>query len=47
MRWVVEPGSIRLFAGTSSADLPLSAPFEITGETVEVERAFFTTAAVE
>ncbi|MBP7962819.1 MAG: glycoside hydrolase family 3 C-terminal domain-containing protein [Caldilineaceae bacterium] len=47
MRWVVEPGTIKLFAGTSAADLPLAASFEITGATQEVERAFFTLATVE
>ena len=36
MRWVVEPGQVRVMVGTSSADLPLTASFEITGDTVEL-----------
>ena len=46
MRWVVEPGAIRLFVGASSTDLPLTASFEIVGETEEVERAFASIATV-
>jgi len=38
-RRVIEPGLIRLFVGTSSCDLPLTASLELTGPTVElVER---------
>ena len=35
-RRVVEPGSIRLFAGSSSADLPLTSVVELTGPTIEL-----------
>ncbi len=38
MRWVVEPGQVRVMAGTSSVDLPLAAGFEITGDVAEVGR---------
>jgi beta-glucosidase len=38
-RRVVEPGFIRVFVGSSSADLPLNAQFELVGPTVHlVER---------
>ena len=38
-RRVVEPGFIRVFVGSSSADLPLTAQFELVGPTVHlVER---------
>ena len=37
-RRIVEPGRITLFAGTSSADLPLSASLELTGAVVELAR---------
>jgi len=38
-RRVVEPGVIRVFVGSSSADLPLTAQFELVGPTVHlVER---------
>ena len=36
MRWVVEPGQVRVMVGTSSADLPLTAAFEITGDVAEI-----------
>jgi beta-glucosidase len=35
-RRVIEPGTIRLFAGHSSKDLPVSAELELTGPTVEL-----------
>ncbi len=38
MRWVVEPGQVRVMAGTSSVDLPLAVGFEITGDVAEVGR---------
>ena len=38
MRWVVEPGQVRVMAGTSSVDLPLGVGFEITGDVAEVGR---------
>ena len=34
-RRIIEPGRISLFVGTSSADLPLRATFELVGPTVE------------
>jgi beta-glucosidase len=38
-RRVVEPGVIRVFVGSSSADLPLGGQFELVGRTVHlVER---------
>ena len=35
-RRVVEPGFIRVFVGSSSADLPLTAQFELVGPTVHL-----------
>jgi beta-glucosidase-like glycosyl hydrolase len=44
-RRVVEPGTIRLFVGRSSADLPLTAEVALVGETLElVERHHYLTA---
>ena len=43
-RRIVEPGAVTLSAGTSSADLPLSATLELTGPTVPLpERTRFLT----
>jgi beta-glucosidase len=43
-RRVVEPGTIRVFVGSSSADLPLSAQVELVGPTVHlVERRRYLT----
>jgi len=42
MRWVIEPGSVQLMVGSSSANLPHSAVIEIIGETQEVDRGFAT-----
>ena len=48
MRFVLEPGTIKLMIGTSSTDLPLQATVEITGETVEVgEKLFFTQVSMQ
>lgn len=48
MRFVLEPGTIKLMVGTSSANLPLQSSVEITGETVEVgEKVFFTQVSVQ
>jgi beta-glucosidase len=38
MRYVLEPGKIKLMIGTSSADSPLVTEIEITGDVVEIER---------
>ncbi len=47
-RRVVEPGLVRVFAGRSSADLPLSAELTLTGPTVElVERTRYLTEATD
>jgi beta-xylosidase len=47
-RRVVEPGLVRIFAGRSSADLPLSAELTLTGPTVElVERTRYLTEATD
>jgi beta-glucosidase len=48
-RRVVEPGLIRLFVGSSSADLPLSAELELVGPTVELveRRRYFTEVALD
>jgi beta-xylosidase len=46
-RRIVEPGTITLFAGTSSADLPCTATIELTGPVVEVpERRRFVTPSM-
>ena len=43
MRFVLEPGTIKLMVGTSSDDLPLMAEVEVVGETaVLTEKSFFT-----
>jgi beta-glucosidase len=47
-RRVIEAGRITLFAGTSSADLTLSAPLELTGPTIELkERTRYLTETSE
>ena len=47
-RRVVEPGLVRIFAGRSSADLPLSAELTLTGPTVElVDRTRYLTEATD
>lgn len=47
-RRVIEPGRIRLFAGTSSQDLPLEATLVLEGPTVElVERRRYLTPTTE
>jgi beta-glucosidase len=48
-RRIVEPGTVRLAVGTSSAALPLSAPLELVGGVVEVpvRRRFVTPSSVE
>jgi beta-glucosidase len=43
MRFVLEPGTVKLMLGTSSNDLPLVAEIEVVGETaVLTEKTFFT-----
>ena len=47
-RRVVEPGMVRVFAGRSSADLPLSAELTLAGPTVElVDRTRYLTEATD
>ncbi|HEX7951229.1 MAG TPA: glycoside hydrolase family 3 N-terminal domain-containing protein [Candidatus Limnocylindrales bacterium] len=48
-RRVVEPGVIKLFVGSSSVDLPLSAQVELVGQTVELRqrRRYLTETVVE
>jgi beta-glucosidase len=48
MKYVVEPGAIEIMVGTSSDDLPLTATFQITGATADIEREkkFFSEVAV-
>jgi beta-glucosidase len=48
-RRVVEPGTITLRAGTSSVDLPLSAPVELVGDVVELRarHRFVTPSSVD
>jgi beta-glucosidase len=48
-RRIVEPGVVRLFAGTSSADLPLSALLRLVGPVVDlpVRRRFVTPSTIE
>ncbi len=47
-RRVVEPGLVRIYAGRSSADLPLSAELTLTGPTVElVDRTRYLTEATD
>jgi beta-glucosidase len=47
-RRVIEPGSVRLMAGTSSASLPLDATLQLTGDTVHLpsRRRFLTQTTV-
>lgn len=48
MKYVVEPGAIEIMVGASSDDLPLTATFQITGPTADIEREkkFFSVVAV-
>ena len=36
MRFVVEPGTLRVMVGTSAHDLPLAGQVELTGDAVDV-----------
>jgi beta-glucosidase len=47
-RRVIEPGRVRLFAGTSSQDLPLEAAIELEGPTIELlQRCRYLTITTE
>ncbi len=48
-RRIIEPGRVRLFVGSSSADLPLSADLDLVGPVVQlpVRRHFLTPVTVE
>lgn len=47
MRYVVEPGTFQLMVGTSSANLPLTASINLTGEVFEVtDKVFFSDVSV-
>ncbi|WP_420641724.1 glycoside hydrolase family 3 N-terminal domain-containing protein [Candidatus Leptofilum sp.] len=47
MRFVLEPGTVRLMLGTSSDDLPLVAEIEVVGETaVLTQKTFFTQVTI-
>lgn len=47
MRYVLEPGTIKLMVGTSSADLPLGAEIEVVGETAVLpQKTFFTQVTI-
>ncbi|MBN7818593.1 glycoside hydrolase family 3 N-terminal domain-containing protein [Bowmanella yangjiangensis] len=49
MRWVVEPGEIRLMIGSSSADIRLQQAFSIGGEITDVRanKAYLSKASVD
>ncbi|MBN1311591.1 MAG: glycoside hydrolase family 3 C-terminal domain-containing protein [Anaerolineae bacterium] len=48
MKFVVEPGTIRIMVGTSSEDLPLAANIEIVGNTAEIcDKIFFSASTVQ
>ena len=49
MRWVVEPGEIRLMIGSSSADIRLQHAFSIGGEITDVRanKAYLSKASVD
>jgi beta-glucosidase len=44
MNFVVEPGSVEVMIGASSADIRLNGAFEITGQTIEIgmDKVYFT-----
>lgn len=46
MKYVIEPGTIRVMVGSSSGDIHLTDSFEITGETTPVQQVFHTEVEV-
>jgi beta-glucosidase len=48
MQYVVEPGKIEIFIGSSSEDIRLSGHFEITGGVTHItKKIFFSRCKVE
>jgi beta-glucosidase len=47
MQLVVEPGTVDVMVGSSSADIHQTGTFEIVGATTSVDRVFTTTATVK
>jgi beta-glucosidase len=49
MKYVVEPGIIKVMVGSSSEDIRLTGEFEITGEATEIEsgKKYFTLIRVK
>ncbi|MFZ3085078.1 MAG: fibronectin type III-like domain-contianing protein, partial [Candidatus Hydromicrobium sp.] len=49
MKYVVEPGTIKVMAGSSSEDIRLTGEFEITGEVTEISdvKKYFTSIRVK
>ncbi|MBN1427825.1 MAG: glycoside hydrolase family 3 C-terminal domain-containing protein [Anaerolineae bacterium] len=48
MKFVVEPGTVQIMVGTSSEDLPFTAPVEIMGNVTEIsDKIFFSMSIVK
>ena len=47
MRFVVEPGEVKVMLGASSADIRLETTFTLTGEVAAAQRVFGTPVTVE